>query len=121
MSCNEGIIFGIIRRVMASEIPEFASWRIVLTNDVPAIFMKWRTPVRFFAWNADSRKDAELIEAYFVKGKGMRGCISGELDDQKTTSVCLFPAADARPRSRRSIAHASPSSARRRDVPYPNG
>ena len=95
MSCKEGIIAGIIFHVVTSDRPQYRLWRIVLTDDVPAVYTEWGNPEHFFSWHPESCREAQAIETYFVQGKGMIGGMTGVLDCDRATSVCVFSFADA--------------------------
>ena len=101
MACKEGIMAGIIYRVVTSERPEFGSWRIVLSNDPKMIRAEWGKPVPFFSWEAESGSAAQTIATYFVQEKGMIGGHASVLDRERPASVCLFPCGAAPARKRR--------------------
>ena len=98
MSCKDGVTAGIIYTVVTSELPEYGSWRIVLTRDLQAFHAEWGMPDRLFSWEVESCEAAQAIKAFFVQEKGM----TGGIDNENATLVCLFPGAkaSARPRPR---------------------
>ena len=87
----QDIITSIVRHVITSETPAFGSWRIGLSNDAPAIYEEWNRPACFASWEIGDARAAKAIETFFMYEKGMKGGISGELDDAAAITVCIFP------------------------------
>jgi hypothetical protein len=73
---------------------KFNIWRIGLTHDLAERKAYWsmtkgQNVSYWSAWTADSLKDAQDIESYFIN-KGMQGGTGGDLSPQKTPYVYVF-------------------------------
>jgi hypothetical protein len=91
MATKASIVIAI--QIKAASIP-YNSWRIGLTHDLAERRKFWEETERqnisaWSDWKADSLKDAQEIEAHFIK-KGMKGGTGGALVFYKPVHVYVF-------------------------------
>jgi hypothetical protein len=89
---KDSIIQAINTRVGRSD---FNAWRIGITHDLGERKTYWKDTehqdvFHWTQWTADSLADAQEIEGYFVKVKGMTGGTGGDLSLSKTVYVYIF-------------------------------
>ena len=84
----------IIAAINAKVGTGYSAWRIGLTHDLADRKKFWgetekQNVFHWSAWTADSLKDAQEIESFFIN-KGINGGTGGDLDSRKTTCVYVF-------------------------------
>jgi hypothetical protein len=84
----------IIDRVESSKTVDYSAWTIGLTHD-PAERKQQheadkKSTKHWKQWIADLLSDAQDIESYFIKTKGMKGGTGGDLSARKTVYVYIF-------------------------------
>jgi hypothetical protein len=89
---KDGIIQAINTRVGRSD---FNAWRIGLTHDLGERKTYWKDTehqdvFHWTQWTADSLADAQDIEGYFIKVKGMKNGTGGDLSPSNTVYVYIF-------------------------------
>lgn len=80
----------IIGSVVTEQQADFEAWRIGVTHDVKERYAEWNRPERFQFWQADTLREAQALESYFVHFKGMQGWSGGELELDRDAYVYIF-------------------------------
>jgi hypothetical protein len=86
----QAIMADIIRSVALSENSLYRDWKIGITHDVDDRYREWGRPERFRHWKANSLNEAQTVETYFVRQKGMKGIHGGDLDPLRDAFVYIF-------------------------------
>jgi hypothetical protein len=87
----QAIIHGIVHHVRASGTPDYGSWKIGLTSDVPKAYERWGCPGGLVYWAAITLGAARAVESHFVNDIGMCRMTEGDLYSEETVRVCIFP------------------------------
>jgi len=88
---KNAIILGIIKHIETSPPPNYGSWCIGLTCDLPASYAAWGQPAGLFFWDADSLDDAKAIESFCVQTKGMHSLSDSPIDAGEPVRICIHP------------------------------
>lgn len=91
MTTKSNIVSAITNKCSGS----YTAWRIGLTHDLVERKKYWgetqKQDVKLWAdWTADSLKDAQDIESYFINDKKMKGGTGGDLSSRSTVYVYVF-------------------------------
>lgn len=91
MAVKDAIILGIIQHIETSPPPNYGTWCIGLTCDLPAAYEAWDQPVGLFFWDADSLDAAMDIGSFCVQTKSMQPLFDIGIDSDKPVRVCIHP------------------------------
>lgn len=90
MANKRFIAQAIINRVENSQGSKYSDWRIGITNDPEDRKAEWNYPKYWQQWQADSLKDAQEIETFFIHEKRMQGGTGGNLSPYRSVHVYIF-------------------------------
>ena len=87
---KKSIIRAIILRVESAKTKNYSIWTIGITQSHQQRKKEHGNPPYWQMWRADTLKDAQEMESYFINEKGMKGGTGGDLEPQYITYVYIF-------------------------------